>query len=123
VNELERHRQYGDVLILLSASFDFYVDEIGRRLGFDHVVCTQAEWKDGRMTGNLVGANRHGAEKLRCLKELKAQYGAALVVAYADHTSDFPLLRLADEGILINGTPRAQALAMREGIPCRMWRR
>ncbi|MGC4016265.1 MAG: HAD family hydrolase [Luteolibacter sp.] len=35
VAEIERHRAKGDLLVLTSASPEFYVVEIGKRLGFD----------------------------------------------------------------------------------------
>ncbi|MGH7232969.1 MAG: HAD family hydrolase [Nitrospiraceae bacterium] len=120
---LEQHRQNGDVLVLLTASFDLYADELARRLKFDQVICTQAEWRGDRLSGNLASPNRYGAEKLRCLTELKKAYPAATIIAYADHHSDLPLLRFADKGILINGTAHAQTLAARDGIPCLQWRR
>jgi HAD superfamily hydrolase (TIGR01490 family) len=120
---LERHRRHGDVLILLSASLDLYVEELGRRLAFNHVICTKTEWQGDILTGVLASANRYGEEKLRCLKELKARYGKTPVLAYADHHSDIPLLRMADYGTLVNGTARARRLAAREGITRLKWER
>jgi len=119
---LAHYRQRGDRLVLLTASLDLYVHEVGRRLGFDHVLCTKAEWVDGRLSGKLAGPNHHGEEKVRCLLQLKQEYAGTMVIAYADHHSDMSFLRLADQGTLVNGTPKALRLAKREGLPCATWK-
>jgi phosphatidylglycerophosphatase C len=119
---LERHRNRGDLLVLLTASFDLYVHEIGRRLGFDHVLCTQAEWLDGRLSGKLAGPNHRGEEKVRCLLRLRDAHAESTIVAYADHHSDLAFLRQADQATLVNGSFKTRRLAKEQGIPCATWK-
>jgi phosphatidylglycerophosphatase C len=119
---LERHRERGDVLVLLTASFDLYVHEIGRRLGFNAVFCTKAEWVDGHVSGKLAGPNHHGEEKVRCLQRLKEAHVGCTIAAYADHRSDLAVLQLADEATLVNGTCRGRRLAKQQGISCATWK-
>ena len=38
VKQIEFHKQQGDLLILASASFDFYVQKMGQQLGFDKIL-------------------------------------------------------------------------------------
>ena len=45
VAAIEFHRARGDRLMLVSASFDLYVDEIGRLLAFDQVIASKAAWR------------------------------------------------------------------------------
>lgn len=118
---LETHRQAGDRLILLTASLDCYVSELGRRLGFDDVVCTRVEWKDGRLSGKLASPNMRGEEKVRALQDIRACYGQRPITAYADHRSDLAMLRVADHGVLVNGQRRTQAHAMGDRIQCIVW--
>jgi phosphatidylglycerophosphatase C len=120
---LERHRGQGDLLVLLTASFDLYVHEVGRRLGFDQVICTKADWVNGCLSGKLEGSNHRGEEKVRCLLRLKHDHEGAPVIAYADHHSDLAFLRLADRGTLVNGTSRTRSLARQKGISCAIWKR
>jgi phosphoserine phosphatase len=69
--ELERHRASGDLLILASASPEFYVLEIGRELGFDLTLGTVVE--TGAFFPRLV--NHKGSAKVtRLKKELPASY-------------------------------------------------
>jgi len=119
---LEQHRQAGDVLILLTASVDCYAIELGRRLGFDEVICTKTEWQEERLSGNLAGPNVRGEEKVRSLLELKTRFRDARIIAYADHQSDLPLLRLADQGILVNAKPKVMDLASRECLVYQVWK-
>lgn len=96
VQVLERHRQRGDLLVLLTASFDLYVEEVGRRLGFHHIACTKAEWVGERLSGNLAGPNHRGSEKVEWLLRFKQAHPDGVIIAYADHHSDIALLELAD---------------------------
>jgi phosphatidylglycerophosphatase C len=118
---LAQHRHARGRLVLLSASLDLYVDAVGDRLGFDHVLCTRAHWEGDRLSGALLGRNCRGAEKVHRLEELRQRYSGMRLIAYADHHADLPLLRLADVGILVNGTRKARHLAAQAGIDCRVW--
>ena len=119
---LDRHRRRGDYLTLLSASPDLYVPAMGGALGFAQVLCTGVEWRGERLVGRLTTANRRGAEKARCLRELRSQHPGLPIVAYANAASDLEHLRLADRALLVNGSRRAQREAARLGITCRAWR-
>ncbi len=119
---LAMHRQAGERLILLTASPDCYVNELGRRLGFDEVIGTKVEWKDGRLTGSLAGPNMRGVEKVRALENIRSRYGSGPVTAYADHRSDLAMLRQADRGILVNAGPGIRALTQQDPIECVVWR-
>jgi len=118
---IEKHRAAGDLLMLLSASPDLYVPELARALGFDGVVCTEVAWDGEHLDGHLVTPNRRAEEKERCLAQLRAEYPAATVSAYANAASDIPHLRMAQRPLLVNGNLAARRLARRYGIPCARW--
>ena len=76
---LRGHRTSGHRTVLLTASPDFYVEEIARRLCFDHCLCTRTVRGPGdSLTGELAGANCRGEEKLSRLQGL---FGLFLDVA------------------------------------------
>mgnify|MGYP001608463479 CR=1 FL=1 len=118
---LRGHRQAGDLLVLMTASPDCYVLELGRVLGFEEIICTATEYVDGQMSGRLAGANVRGTEKLRRLEDLRRRFQNHSITAYADDSSDVPLLRAVDRGILVNGSSRARALASEYGLSCSSW--
>jgi phosphatidylglycerophosphatase C len=102
LEQIRIHRTQGDRLVLLSASPDLYVPEIGRRLGFDESISTGVRWEQDRLSGELTTQNRRGEEKVRVLEQLRARCPGLGVVAYGNSDSDFPHLQLADEGWLIS---------------------
>jgi phosphatidylglycerophosphatase C len=103
---LERHRRAGDRLVLMSASIDLYVPQIGTALGFDECICTQVRWReDGRLDGRLASANCQGEEKRRRLAALLERDAPSAVSAYGNSRGDLPHLRLAQAAYLINGGP------------------
>ena len=115
------HRSAGDHLILLSASPDLYVPDIGRALGFDEVLCTGVEWHGERLSGRLTTANRRGAEKARCLEALRRAHPQLPIVAYGNAASDLAHLALADRAVLVNGSPGARRHAAELGIARAIW--
>jgi len=107
LEKLNQHINAGDYTILLSASLDIYVYDLGSQLGFADTICTRAEWISDRLTGRLESANHHGAEKVKCLENLRKKHPNATITAYADNISDIELLRRVDNGILVNGSRKA----------------
>ncbi len=94
-------------LVLLSASPDLYVPLISRALGFDECICTEVRWRaDGRLDGSLSSANRRGAEKTRCVRELLAKYEPSLSQAYGNDPADLEHLALVSAGVYVNGRPQ-----------------
>lgn len=124
--ELVRLRARGVRLVLASASPDLYVESLGRRLGFEHVICTRvARLGDGRCSGGLDGGNCYGAEKRRRVEQYLAGCDAGLheIAFYSDHHSDWPLFEAAGQRFAVNPTPKLAELARRHGIAILQWRR
>ena len=121
---IQEHQRRGDVLVLMSASPDLYVPDLGRALGFAATVCTGVSWgADGRLEGSLATPNRRGQEKALCLTALKAQYPGLPTIAYGNAASDLPHLLLSDEPRLVNASARARRSAAHLGVrPYALWR-
>jgi phosphatidylglycerophosphatase C len=104
----EKHR-----VVLATASFDIYVREIAERLGIPEVVCTSVEINNGMITGQILGRNCHGAEKVTRLEKLLTPSDLQCAVFYTDHHSDLPLLKRVGKGFLVNPSLRTR-LALRK---------
>ena len=117
------HRRQGHLLVLATASFDFYAGAIGQSLGFDHVVATRAAWHDDRITGDFDGENLRGEAKVTAVKRAltRLNCGVSRIVVYSDNQSDLPMLRFADHGIVIDPTPRFAAAAKNYGLGIEIW--
>ena len=96
------HRRAGHELVIVSASFAWYLEPVARHLGFDAVLATDLEVIAGRLSGRLVGANVRGIEKVRRLDTWLAGVPAQ-VWAYGDSAGDRELLARADVAIRVGG--------------------
>jgi phosphatidylglycerophosphatase C len=119
---IARHRAAGDRLVLLSASVDLYVPDIGRRLAFDETICTGVAWRDGRLDGALVTENRRGAEKRRCVEALRARHPGLPFAAYGNARSDFDHLAVVDAPVLVNAGAGLRREAGKRGFRVEEWR-
>ncbi|MDE2294593.1 MAG: HAD-IB family phosphatase [Gammaproteobacteria bacterium] len=118
---LARHRDAGDVLILMSASPDLYVPAIGAALGVARTICTELRWSGDRLDGALASPNRRGEEKRRCLDALRVEYPGRAISAYGNGVSDLAHLRAADHGVLVNGSRAARRAARAAGLDTEHW--
>jgi HAD superfamily phosphoserine phosphatase-like hydrolase len=116
------HRQAGHHLILMSASVDLYVPEIGSALQFNETLCTQVRWNGSRLDGALVGVNCRGEEKRRLLLQTRMANPGCTIFAYGNSAPDLPHLREADHGVLVNAPATLRRRAQSDGIECRLWR-
>ena len=121
---IEKHRAAGDQVVMATASFDFYAEIFGERLGLDHTIATASVWDDSdRLCAAVGGENCYGPAKIAAVEEYLAQFSARpAFVFYSDHHSDFDLLKLADEGIAVNPNRKLHQLAGQHGLPVVDWR-
>lgn len=92
---LESHRRAGDRIIVISASLE---DWIAPWCAAEQIelLATVAEVRDGRLTGNIDGANCHGPEKVRRLRGYLDPADYHPIHAYGDSSGDREMLALAD---------------------------
>ncbi|MDQ6785082.1 MAG: HAD-IB family hydrolase [Actinomycetota bacterium] len=100
------HQEQGHRLILVSASLRFYLDEFGRRAGFNEVIATKLAVSGAEpgavLTGAIEGANVRGREKER---RLRAAIGSvpSEVWAYGNSAGDREMLAMADHAYRVEG--------------------
>jgi len=106
VARLRWHQQSGHAVLLVSASPTAYLDEVGRLLGVDAVLATAFDvGADGRLTGELLGLNCRGPEKVRRVTDWLGGRTATLW-AYGDSRGDRELLAMAAHGHLVRARRR-----------------
>jgi HAD superfamily hydrolase (TIGR01490 family) len=114
---LDRHLAAGDFVVVLSASPQELVEAIVARLGAHRAVGTRAEVVDGRYTGRLVGPLCYGAAKIDRLEQDIGKVDLAEAWAYADSSSDLPLLVACGHPVAVNPDRRLEAVARRRRWP------
>ena len=100
---VKQHQESGAELVLLSASLDIYVEPLGEMLGFKNIICTRTTWDNDVLGGELDGGNCYGETKLKRIHQwLEGRAASNILAAYGDHETDFPLLKIAQRGIVVN---------------------
>jgi HAD superfamily hydrolase (TIGR01490 family) len=114
------HRARGDLLILATASVDYYMEEARRRLGFDILLATRTRMEPAPAA---VGENCYGGEKVNRLRQLECfpEIDWSASWAYSDHLSDEPLLRFCGNRLAVNPHRPLMKLARRENWPIAHW--
>lgn len=110
---LERHREVGDDLIIITATNDFVTAPIAKRLNVPTLIATQAEVINGVYTGKLSGIPCYQAGKVSRLNTWLDQQGKKFENSYfySDSINDLPLLELVDTPIAVTPDNRLRAHA------------
>lgn len=120
VKRVKRHRQEGHLLVLVSASVRYYLEEVVRDLMFDHLLCTDLEvGADGRLTGRADGPLCIAEEKRVQIERLARRLGVDLTAsfAYGNHQADIPMLALVGHPVAVEPTRPLRIWAERRGAP------
>lgn len=120
---LESHKNQGHRIVLASASFDFYVEQIAYHLGIEETVCTRSAWRGDKLLHYINGQNCYGEEKLNRIKLHLSEidFQPDQVIAYSDHHSDLPLLTWANVGVAVNPTKKLAFLARQHHLTVQYW--
>lgn len=99
------HQEQGHVVILVSASLGVYLHPLGDLLEVDAVLCTELEEINEVLTGQLIGKNCRGEEKVSRVHRWREEAGIDaqdLVYAYGDSSGDKQLLETFSEPTWVN---------------------
>lgn len=83
--------------IIISASPEFLLDGITKKLGVMELIGSKVNKK----TGKFTGLNCHGEEKVKRLNKKYEDY--EVMESYSDSKSDIPILKLAKKQYLVKG--------------------
>jgi putative phosphoserine phosphatase/1-acylglycerol-3-phosphate O-acyltransferase len=116
---VQRHREMGHTLVMLSGSLPYVVEPLAQQLGFDEAISSQLAVQNQRLVGGLSGLHPYGEAKASLMQECANALGIDLSASwcYADHHSDESLLRMFGYPICVNPSERLRKIA-----DCRGWR-
>jgi HAD superfamily hydrolase (TIGR01490 family) len=120
---VREHRALGHKTLLITGALDFVVAPLAPL--FDEIVCAKLREKDGLLVGELETTPPTGEARAILIGEWAAQFGLDLehTVAYADSTSDLPMLEAAGHPVAVNPEPKLAAIARKRGWPIEIWER
>ena len=95
MDRIEWHKKNNDKIVVVTASPDLWLNDWCKKNHLD-LVSTRLEEKNGKFTGNLIGMNCFGPEKVRRVKEKYELENYEKIYAYGDSRGDKELLEFAD---------------------------
>ncbi|MDH5179090.1 MAG: HAD-IB family hydrolase [Gammaproteobacteria bacterium] len=101
---IEKHRQQGDTLIIITATNRFVTEPIAKELGIDNLLATTPEISQGRYTGRVDGIPCFKDGKVKNLYQWLAGSGETLEESrfYSDSLNDIPLLELVTYPVAVD---------------------
>ncbi|NJS37051.1 MAG: HAD family hydrolase [Brachymonas sp.] len=118
---LEKHRNAGDEIILVTATNEFVTAPIALRFGIEHLIAVQLEKNaQGWYTGRSRGTPSYQTGKIERVTQWLAERGKSWAdvshsTFYSDSMNDLPLLEKVNEPVATNPDPRLRALAAERG--------
>lgn len=115
VRRVREHRAAGHRTVLITGALDFVVEPL--RPLFDDIVSAELEIEDGAYTGQMLTVPPTGETRAAALRDYAEAEGLDLreAVAYADSTSDLPMLEAVGFPVAVNPETRLATLARRRG--------
>jgi alcohol-forming fatty acyl-CoA reductase len=115
IRRVREHRRLGHRTVLITGALDFVVKPLEPL--FDDIVATSLGVRDGAYTGELTTVPPTGESRAQALMDYAGTHGLDLreAVAYADSTSDLPMLEIVGFPVAVNPEVRLAALARKRG--------
>ena len=118
---VKKHQDAGHECVLVSATNEFVIEPIGWRLGFEQIIGTKPEQKDGQFTGKVLGTPSFQAGKItrvtQWLNERGADWDSVTTFFYSDSMNDVPLLEKATFPIVANPDETLRGIALARHWP------
>jgi phosphoserine phosphatase len=103
----------GAKTVLISGGFTFFTSRVAELTGFQVTRANTLEFKNGKLTGQVVPPIVDSATKKATLLEFAAQVpgGIAAALALGDGANDIPMIEAAGLGVAYHAKPKAAAAA------------
>lgn len=120
---LQKHRDAGDLVAIITATNAFVTAPIAKALGVGHLIAATPQLAaDGRLTGKLLGTPTQGAGKVSHTHAWLKTMGKTLGSFershfYSDSHNDIPLLSIVTDPVATNPNAALTAHASAHGWP------
>ncbi len=101
---IEKHRQSGDTLMIITATNRFVTQGIANKLGIDNLLATEPEIKENQYTGKVSGTPCFQEGKVTRLHDWLKNSSCSLQDSwfYSDSHNDLPLLKLVTHPVAVD---------------------
>ena len=121
IRRVRQHRQAGHMTLLITGALDFVIAPL--RPLFDHIIAAEMGSRHGVYDGRLTAVPPTGEARYQTLADFTELHGLDLreSVAYADSTSDLPMLEAVGFPVAVNPETKLATLARRRGWLIEHW--
>jgi HAD superfamily hydrolase (TIGR01490 family) len=119
---VEKHRQAGDLMMVITATNGFVTAPIARAFGIENLIATIPEEIDGEFTGRVSGVPSFKEGKVSRLHAWLHERGQGLADFeetwfYSDSLNDLPLLKVVGHPVAVDPDPTLRAYAEEANWP------
>lgn len=116
---VDKHRQKGDTLLVITATNQFVTEPIVDLYGIQNLLATLPALKENRYTGHVAGTPCFQEGKVTRLKQWlkETRHDLQDSYFYSDSHNDLPLLKLVDYPIAVNPDDILRDHALRANWP------
>lgn len=121
IRRVREHRRLGHRTLLITGALEFVVEPL--RPLFDDIVAAEMSSTDGVYTGRLTAVPPTGEARYQVLVDYAAEHDIDLreSVAYADSSSDLPMLEAVGFPVAVNAETKLASIARRRGWLIEHW--
>ncbi len=114
---VKAHKALGDDVVMVTSATSYQAAPVARRLGIEHLCCTELEVVDGRIDGGVTPC--YGPGKLEAARAYIEGSDLSLETAYfySDSPEDLPLLEAVGRPVVVNGKRALVQLGEARGWP------
>ncbi len=121
---VQRHRDAGDFVAIVTGATRYVAEPVAAELGIPHVICSELELDaDGCFTGRILEPLCYGPGKIERTEKVAEKEGFLLAEStfYSDSITDLPLLEVVKAPVVINPDRRLRRIALKRGWPIESW--
>ena len=114
---LQKHRDSGDTLMLITSTNRFVVEPICNKLNVEHLIATELEQQNDQYTGQVSGIPSYKEGKVTRLNQWLEQSDLDMAGSsfYSDSINDLPLLKIVDHPVAVDPCPQLREVALQRG--------
>ncbi len=117
---VKRHRDAGDICVIVTATNSFVTAPIACEFGVEHLIATEPEQKDGEFTGRVAGVPSFREGKVVRMENWLAERGwnwesFGMTWFYSDSLNDLPLLAKVKHPVAVDPDATLRAYAEKQG--------
>ena len=121
IRRVRQHRALGHKTLLITGALDFVVEPL--RPLFDHMIAAEMTTTNGSYDGQLTAVPPTGEARYQTLVDFAETHNLDLsqAVAYADSSSDLPMLEAVGFPVAVNAETKLASIARRRGWLIEHW--